>query len=168
MGQLPTLTFKPHHELASAKRARTLLFMYMMWASASACARVWVFDMCSDWMWRSDGLKHTAHTVWEFWVSWLGFEYGGVGPEGSVTLGQGDRSGQVCVHPCVSALCQDSRWQVKGHQWPSPYFSLGVIEGDEQSTNASHPVVSLNKTSHGHVGEMNTYTDKRAIGLFMN
>lgn len=32
-----------------------------------------------------------------------------------------DRCACVSVDPCVSALCQDSRWLVKRHQWPSPY-----------------------------------------------
>lgn len=60
-------------------------------------------------------------------VHWFWNEYGEGWAEGTVTLGQGDRSGQVCVcvsvHLCVSTLCQDSRGLVRGYQWPSLYPS---------------------------------------------
>lgn len=62
-----------------------------------------------------------THTACNFVVLWLRNEYGAGNTGGSVTLGQGDRSGQVWV--CVSILCQDSRWLVKEYQWPSPYPS---------------------------------------------
>lgn len=63
-----------------------------------------------------------------------------------------DRCTCVRVRRCVSALCQDSRWLVKGHQWPSPYPSLYPpffvhLSLCPQSPNSSRPLVS---TLFGH------------------
>lgn len=89
MGQLPTLTFNWHQRLASATCVCRLLLMYMTWAGACVCAEI-----------KSEGqteLYTHPHAIWVLGPrQW--YEYGGVRPEGSVTLGQGDRIGQVCVY----------------------------------------------------------------------
>lgn len=100
MGQLPTLTFKWHQQLASAIIVCAFLFMYMEW---QLCQSVCVLRLILKVRWN---YIHTpTHTVSNFLEFWLGNEYGGVRAEGSVTLGQGDTSGQVCV--CERTLvCQ--------------------------------------------------------------
>lgn len=74
-----------------------------------------------------------------------------------------------CVYTHVSALCARTAGgkskDISDLLLISPFVHSPSMT---PSTNASHPVVSLNKTSHGHIGEMNTYTDKGVIGLFMN
>lgn len=125
--------------------ACTLLFMYMTWARVCVCIVHW------DWIWRSDGIIYTpTHTVCEFLVSWLWYEYGGVGAEGSVTLGQGDRSGQVCVCECTAVCQRFVPGQQVASQRTSVTFSLYLPQPCSfcpsfplsPSPNSSHLVVS--------------------------
>lgn len=135
---------------------RTSVYVYDK--SKSLCVYVY-----RDWIWRSDGIIYTpTHTVclW-FLVSWLWYEYGGVRAEGSVTLGQGDRSGQVCVCERTPACQRFVPGQQVASQRTSVTFSLSLPLPSSlcpslplsPSPNSSHPVasgLSLHNKSQTH------------------
>lgn len=93
---------------------------------------------------------HTL-SVCDFMVSWLWNEYGGVRAEGSVTLGQGDRSGQVCVCECTPVCQRFVPGQQVASQRTSVTFSLSLPLPSSHcpslplspSPTSSYPVVSV-------------------------
>lgn len=118
IGQLPTLTFNWHKQLASAINARTLLFMYM--TGARVCVYVY-----RDSIWRSDGIIYT-HKHCLSVASCLWYEYGEARAEGSVTLGQGDRSGQVWLCEYTLVCQRFVPGQQVASQRTSVTFSLSL------------------------------------------
>lgn len=65
-------------------------------------------------------------SVYNFLVLWYWNEYGGGWAEGTVTLGQGDRSGQVCVCECTSVCQHIVPGQQETSQRISVTFSLSI------------------------------------------
>lgn len=173
MGQLPTLTFNWHQQLASAMCACTRLFMYMTWA------RVCV-SMCTDTEYEGQMVIYTPipTVCLGFWCPGYDMNMDELEQKAQwhwdKVIGV-DRCACVSVHLCVSALCQDSRWLVKGHQWPSPYPSLYPPPFVHLSLCPQVPIhftwfwaLCLCTTSNGHIEKMNTYTNTGVGGLFMN
>lgn len=119
---------------------------------------------------------HTL-SVCNFLESWLGNEYGGVRAEGSVTLGQGDRSGQVCVCERTPVCQRFVPGQQVASQRTSVTFSLSLPLPSSlcpslplsPSPNSSHPLVStlsLHNKSWSHWKEERT--QKHRCGWFIH
>lgn len=148
--KLPTLTFNLHQQLTSA-RQHVCLCLCIQHESESTRGPVW--------LWRSNGITSATDTV----CPWL--------PRCDMNMEEEEQKAQwhrdkvigvdrcVCekLHLCVSSLCQNSRWPVAGHQWPSlipPSTPLSLsISPQSQSPCSSHqtmPRTHLDEDEHRH------------------
>lgn len=167
MGQLPTLTFK------STAYVCTHTSVYVYGPSERAC----VCDVQRGWIWRSDRIIYTpTHTACDFLCPGYNLNMEETAQKAlwhkDKVIGV-DRCACASVHSSVSALCQDSRWLVKEHKWPSPHPSLSPHPFVHllHCPNSSVPVLSTmacRRTSHERMRRW-THAPRRACvcGLFM-
>lgn len=110
---------------------------------------------------------HTL-SVCDFLVSWLWNEYGRVRAEGSVTLGQGDRSGQVCVCERTPVCQRFVPGQQVASQRTSVTFSLSLplpfslcpslpLSQSPDSPNLVASASAINNKSWAHGGDEHTH-----------
>lgn len=121
---------------------------------------------------------HTL-SVCDFLVSWLWNEYGRVRAEGSVTLGQGDRSGQVCVCERTPVCQRFVPGQQVASQRTSVTFSLSLplpfslcpslpLSPSPNSSNLVASALAMHNKSWAHWGDEHAHKNTGVGGLFMN